>query len=88
MKVQNFATSCNKGYHPVATTQNTTFYCKTCAQINQGFKDDGNGNCAEICGDGLNLGQLQCDDGNNIDGDGCSSSCTDRIWIYMPNRQI
>ena len=31
--------------------------------------------CSEICGDGLVLGQLQCDDGNTNDGDGCSSSC-------------
>jgi len=32
--------------------------------------------CSEICGDGLLLSiQLQCDDGNTVDGDGCSSSC-------------
>ena len=31
--------------------------------------------CSEICGDGLNLGQYECDDGNLVDGDGCSSSC-------------
>ena len=29
----------------------------------------------EICGDGLNLGYFACDDGNNIDGDGCSKDC-------------
>ena len=29
----------------------------------------------EICGDGLNLGNYECDDGNNFDGDGCSSDC-------------
>ena len=29
----------------------------------------------EICGDGINLGQLECDDGNKKDGDGCSSEC-------------
>ena len=29
----------------------------------------------EICGDGLNLGSVECDDGNNNDGDGCSSIC-------------
>ena len=32
--------------------------------------------CTEICGDGLNLGEYQCDDGNLKDGDGCSSKCT------------
>lgn len=32
-------------------------------------------NCTEICGDGLNLGQYGCDDGNKEDGDGCSTYC-------------
>ena len=31
--------------------------------------------CVEICGDGLNLGEYQCDDGNIKSGDGCSSEC-------------
>lgn len=30
--------------------------------------------CQEICGDGV-LYLLECDDGNVIDGDGCSSVC-------------
>ena len=29
----------------------------------------------EICGDGLNLGSVECDDGNTNDEDGCSSTC-------------
>ena len=29
----------------------------------------------EICGDGIHAGQLECDDGNNANGDGCSSDC-------------
>ena len=33
------------------------------------------GECKEICGDGLNLGKYECDDGNKNNGDGCSSSC-------------
>jgi cysteine-rich repeat protein len=32
--------------------------------------------CKEICGDGVLKGQLACDDGNQRDGDGCSSTCT------------
>ena len=30
--------------------------------------------CFEICGDGFRY-TLECDDGNNADGDGCSRSC-------------
>lgn len=29
-----------------------------------------------MCGDGLNLGGHECDDGNLQDGDGCSHKCT------------
>ena len=31
--------------------------------------------CQEICGDGRNLGMVQCDDGNTVNGDGCNSNC-------------
>lgn len=33
------------------------------------------GECVEVCGDGLNFGLVQCDDGNQLDNDGCSASC-------------
>jgi len=32
------------------------------------------GQCSEICGDGRVFYQ-QCDDGNIVNGDGCSSTC-------------
>lgn len=35
----------------------------------------GGGRCTEICGDGLNFGTYECDDGNTRSGDGCSSRC-------------
>jgi cysteine-rich repeat protein len=35
-----------------------------------------NGDCATICGDGIVLGPYEtCDDGNLVNGDGCSSTC-------------
>jgi cysteine-rich repeat protein len=33
------------------------------------------GECAEVCGDGKDLGMNECEDGNSLDGDGCSSIC-------------
>jgi cysteine-rich repeat protein len=33
------------------------------------------GDCIEKCGDGKNFGFNSCDDGNNNNGDGCSSNC-------------
>lgn len=32
--------------------------------------------CYEICGDGRVIGYYVCDDGNSIDGDGCTANCT------------
>lgn len=29
-----------------------------------------------VCGDGIVVGDEECDDGNDIDGDGCSATCT------------
>ena len=31
--------------------------------------------CGEICGDGINLGEYECDDGNLEAGDGCDGEC-------------
>ena len=33
------------------------------------------GTCAEICGDGIDLGFNECEDGNLFNLDGCNSSC-------------
>ena len=33
------------------------------------------GRCLETCGDGVNYGISDCDDGNLKSGDGCSSDC-------------
>jgi len=45
--------------------------------------------CVEICGDGLNLGAYECDDGNTINGDGCDSTCnkeTNAICTTLANK--
>jgi cysteine-rich repeat protein len=46
--------------------------CGACGSV-----DSGTG---RYCGDGLvNLVGEQCDDGNNLDGDGCSSACLNEV---------
>lgn len=47
--------------------------CTECLNCGPGYSKVGL-ICKEICGDGLRF-TLPCDDGNNIDGDGCSSIC-------------
>ncbi|HEY0840561.1 MAG TPA: DUF4215 domain-containing protein [Vulgatibacter sp.] len=58
-----------------------------------GRDDDGNGlaDCADptcadpiacpVCGDGIQAGVEECDDGNEDDGDGCDSSCRVEVSI-------
>ena len=52
-------------------------YCLTCPDLHLGFKQGlpGSTECAEICGDGRNMGILPCDDGNLDSGDGCDELC-------------
>ena len=50
--------------------------CSRCEDA-PGFMTDpfDSGVCIEICGDGLDLGLNECEDGNLFDLDGCSSDC-------------
>ena len=49
--------------------------CYSCDSCKPGFfLKQGNPLCQEICGDGKRI-ISDCDDGNTIDGDGCSSTC-------------
>lgn len=49
--------------------------CYSCTQCRPEYNYNPNKNlCFEICGDGKRF-TLACDDGNNIDGDGCSRDC-------------
>jgi cysteine-rich repeat protein len=48
---------------PVCTQCNTTYFYLNSSSI-----------CDDICGDGIRI-YVQCDDGNLINGDGCSSTC-------------
>eukprot|EP00386_Alphamonas_edax_P011166 GDKI01035508.1.p1 GENE.GDKI01035508.1~~GDKI01035508.1.p1 ORF type:complete len:2344 (-),score=543.67 GDKI01035508.1:388-6831(-) len=46
----------------------------TCTKA--GFRCSTTGQCNSICGDGKVTDVETCDDGNTLDGDGCSKSCT------------
>ena len=48
--------------------------CTYCNDIT-GYSINDFGIWSEICGDGLNLGQYECDDGNLLNGDGWSNTC-------------
>jgi cysteine-rich repeat protein len=49
--------------------------CTGC-QITSGWSCSGAPSvCHPVCGDGLALGDEQCDDGNRADGDGCDTAC-------------
>jgi len=60
-------TECNRGYLLINKK------CEVCDK-KRGYANI-SGDCQEICGDGIRLGGRQCDDGNTLNGDGCSSEC-------------
>ncbi len=78
-----FQTKAVSAYNGSANTSRVG--CQTCGEMAEGFIETKDYQCqgktmmpretVEICGDGMNMGQVECDDGNNIDGDGCSASC-------------
>ena len=57
--------------------------CDQFCKVEIGYTCSGGGHwpanpdtCTEICGDGKDFYNYACDDGNNVGGDGCSSTCT------------
>ena len=50
--------------------------CTTCDNSIGYYNDNSNNKCKTQCGDSIFVSATeQCDDGNNIDYDGCSSTC-------------
>ena len=82
----SYCKSCENSYHCIECEDNfissTTEDGLGCEGCPVGFSFQ-KGRCKgnrmneliEVCGDGRNLGQYECDDGNLKDGDGCSSKC-------------
>jgi len=49
--------------------------CNSTCHVERGYNCTGGNEyqsaiCVEVCGDGWNFGHYECDDGNNISGDG------------------
>lgn len=65
-------TACSEGHTTMGVGEGDTVTCRTCPT---GYRLQEHGKCREVCGDGLNLGEHECDDGNSLNGDGCSSEC-------------
>ena len=72
-------TKCRKGLLLKYSEITNSSSCESCKKgYYLGKEDRCKGNHLlnlEICGDGLNLGMYECDDGNTINGDGCNSEC-------------
>jgi cysteine-rich repeat protein len=72
-------TSCNINNRFILI--NGTCFCKPYYALSQST-------CLEICGDGY-LFMLACDDGNLLDGDGCSSTCqVEANYVCRPRLQL
>ena len=73
--------SCQPGHFPIQVEgqQIKGIKCTPCEEI-KGYmttrdRITKNKKCEEICGDGINLGEYECDDGNKNNRDGCSNEC-------------
>jgi cysteine-rich repeat protein len=58
--------------------------CLTCAVVPGYALNSATGKCQDYCGDNIIITDL-CDDGNNLNGDGCSSVCTIESGWTCPN---
>lgn len=68
--------SCNiEGYRGTQTCKSDCLGYESCV-------------ASEFCGDGILNGQEECDDGNNIEGDGCSVICKIKIAESPPTNKI
>lgn len=69
-------TSCNSGFMLLYDNSTNTNICAPCSNsLLLGYRYDSLSNsCIEVCGDNIHYTQ-SCDDGNNLNGDGCSSIC-------------
>lgn len=74
-------TSCTDGFicYPFGAKKCQCYDCAKISKVDSRYTDtydsDING-CVEVCGDGYNLGQFECDDGNIKDKDGCDHECS------------
>ena len=82
--------TCMKGYISFPSSIPNRVKCEKCPY---GFDYDSKGKCIgifilflEICGDGLNFGTYECDDGNTFNGDGCSEECTVEVGYECHRR--
>jgi len=68
-------TECKSGLNSMPTEIQNQIACLSCEEVSPGFTSGEDGKCHEKCGDGKNLGELKCDDGNLLNGDGCNHEC-------------
>ena len=69
---QTSCSTCPRGNY-LFNNSITPPYCVPCHILVMYYGPQGE--CVERCGDGVNYGLNECDDGNTLSGDGCSSTC-------------
>ena len=75
MRVESFE-ECDTGPQNISSSPG----CNATCQVQPGYHCDGGSllapdACLPQCGDGLAVGDEECDDGNWDNGDGCSEDC-------------
>lgn len=74
--LDNVCSQCSAGYIPNANGSACVVEpCNTSCTCGGFVLPLVNGSCSTLCGDGIKAGTEQCDDGNLLNSDGCSSLC-------------
>lgn len=61
---------------------------KTCTTEPSCRKDGVTGACTQVCGDGNKDPKEECDDGNQVDGDGCSAKCKAEAGFTCEEQEV
>ncbi|MBT9555929.1 MAG: tandem-95 repeat protein [Myxococcales bacterium] len=72
---------------PIDASKTTAGQCG-CGNPDTDTDGDGVADCVDVCGNGAVDAGEECDDGNHVDGDGCSNTCTAGLYAAADSANV